>query len=94
MDMGMLQARITQMREAAAAISRSAARINDCIEAVDSEIKAIGTDRYANDSAEEFRREYNRLTPQLRESFDHLMRFHEKLNSSADEIEVAARPTG
>jgi uncharacterized protein YukE len=93
MDVGILQAKVMQMRDAASAIRNSAARVNDSIEAVDLEIKAIGSDRYMSDGAEEFRREYLRLTQDLKLAYEHLMRFHDKLNSSADEIEMASRPT-
>lgn len=93
MSMGIIQARITEMREAASAIRQSALRISESIDAADSEVKAIGPDRYQSPAAEEFRREYNRLTPDLREAYDDLMRFHEKLLTAADEIEVASRPT-
>jgi WXG100 family type VII secretion target len=94
MDIGALYARISQMRDAAATLGRSAARVSECIEAVDTEIRALSAERYLSESAEEFRREYNRLTPHLRDAHDHLVRFQDRLNAAADEIEVAARPTG
>lgn len=91
MDNGEVFARITQMREAAAALGKSAARVRDAVDAVDSEVRAIGPERFISPGAEIFRAEYNRLTPQLREAFEQLVRFQEKLNSSADDIETAAR---
>ena len=91
MDSGEIFARITQMREAAATIGRSAARVGDCIEAIDNEVRAIGPDRFMSIGAEAFRVEYNRLTPRLREAFDNLLRFQDKLTASADDIEVASR---
>ena len=92
MSTGLIQARIAEMREAAVALRQSAVRVAECMDAVDSEIKAIGPDRYSSTAAEDFRRDYNRLTPDLREAYDHLMRFHDKLMSAADEIEMASRP--
>lgn len=92
MSTGLIHARITEMREAAVALKQSALRISEGLESVDSEVKAIGPDRYMSTAAEDFRREYNRLTPELREAYDHLMRFHEKLMAAADEIEMASRP--
>ena len=41
--------------------------------------------------AEAFRVEYNRMTPQLREAFENLMRFQDKLITAADDIETASR---
>ncbi len=91
MDSGEIYARITQMREAATTIGRSAARVHDCIEAVDNEIRAISPDRFMSPGAEVFRAEYNRLTPRLREAFENLLHFQDKLNASADDIEAASR---
>ena len=91
MDTGELYARITQMREAATTIGRSATRVKDCIESVDNEVRALGSDRFMSIGAEAFRVEYNRLTPKLREAFDNLMRFQDKLITSADDIETASR---
>lgn len=91
MGHGELYARITQMRDSAATIGRSAARIRECIEAVDNEVVALGTDRFMSVGAEAFRAEYNRMTPRLREAFENLMRFQEKLTTAADDIETASR---
>jgi len=91
MDTGELYAKITQMREAATTLNRSAARIQECIEAIDTEVRAIGPDRFMSIGAETFRAEYYRLTPKLREAVDKLSGFQEKLTTSADDIEIAAR---
>lgn len=93
MDNGELYARIAQMREAAATLGRSAHRIHESIEAIESEVRALGADRFMSIGAETFRTEYNRLTPQLKEAFDQLSRFQEKLTASADDIEIASRST-
>jgi WXG100 family type VII secretion target len=91
MDRGEVYARIAQMREAATTINRSAAHIQDCMDAVDNEVRTLGADRFMSIGAESFRSEYNRLTPRLREAFDSLIRFHDKLDVSADDIEAASR---
>ncbi len=91
MDSGEIYARISQMREAATTVGRSAARVRDCIEAIDSEVRALGSDRFMSIGAEAFRAEYHRMTPKLKESFDKLIRFQDKLNTSADDIEAASR---
>ncbi len=91
MNVGEIYARITQMRDAAATINRSAAQINECIEAVESEMRALGPDRFMSISAEAFRAEYYRLTPKLREAFELLTGFQDKLNAAADDIEMASR---
>lgn len=88
---GEIYARITQMREASSTISRSAARVEDSLNAVDREVRSLGSDRFMSLGAEAFRAEYNRLTPRLHEAFDLLMRFQEQLAASADDIELAAR---
>jgi WXG100 family type VII secretion target len=93
MDIGIINARISQMRDVSASIARSAGRVNDAIEAAESEIRAVGADRYSSPAADEFRREYQRLTPRLREAYHQLLSFQDKLNRSADEIEAASRPT-
>lgn len=90
---GELLARITQMREASSILRGSANRIRECIDAVDSEIRALGVERYTSLAAEDFRSQYTRLTPILREASHKLDTFHEKLIAAADEIETAARPT-
>lgn len=91
MDHGEIYIRIEQMREAATAIGRSSSTIQDAIDAVDREVRALGADRFMSIGAEAFRAEYNRVTPQLRESFEQLRQFQEKLNVSADDIELAAK---
>lgn len=91
MDTGEIYAKITQMREASAAIGRSATNVRECIEAVDKEVWALGADRFMSPGAEAFRAEYMRLKPKLADAFDQLAMFQDKLNTSADDIEVAAR---
>lgn len=81
------------MREASSTIQRSAARIEGSLEAVDREIRALGSDRFMSLGAESFRAEYNRLRPRLKDAFELLVRFHEQLANSADDIEIAARVT-
>ncbi len=93
MEGGELLARLTEMREAANTIGNSAQRVNDAVDAVDAQVRAVGPDRFAGASADAFRAEYNRLTPALREAYDNLLLFREKLLQSADEIEAASRPT-
>jgi WXG100 family type VII secretion target len=93
MEGGELLARISEMREAANTIGNSAQRVSDAMDAVDAQVKALGPDRFSSPSAESFRAEYNRLTPSLREAYQDLITFKEKLLASADEIESAARPT-
>jgi len=89
---GELLARLTEMRDAANTIGNSAQRINECIDAVDGQVRALGPDRFSGAAADAFRGEYNRLTPQLRQANEDLMLFKEKLLQSADEIEAASRP--
>lgn len=91
MDRGEIYAKITQMRESAATIGRSATSIQNCMEAVDREIYTLGTDRFMSIGAEAFRAEYMRLKPRLEEAFEQLAQFQDKLNTSADDIEAAAR---
>lgn len=93
MGSGELIARITEMREAADAIGGSAQRINDAVDAVDAQVKALGPDRFASTAAKSFRTEYNRMTPRLKQAYEDLMLFKQKLIESADEIEAASRPT-
>jgi uncharacterized protein YukE len=93
MGNGELVARITEMRDAADAIGGSAQRINDAVDAVDAQVKALGPDRFASTAAESFRTEYNRVTPRLKQAYEDLMLFKQKLIESADEIEAASRPT-
>lgn len=93
MNQGELYARIAQMRESATKIGRSAAAINDCIEAVDREVWALGADRFMSVGAEGFRAEYYRLKPKLQEAFRQIQLFQEKLVTAADDIEAASRST-
>lgn len=88
---GELYARITQMREAASIIRRSATTVDSSLDAVEREVRALGADRFMSLGAEAFRAEYNRLAPRLRNAFAQIMSFHDHLNTSADDIEVAAR---
>lgn len=92
MDAGEIMVKITQMREAASTIGGSANRIIDSIEAVETEVRALGPERFMSIGAEAFRAEYNRLTPVLRDTFQNLVAFEEKLNNAADDIEMASRP--
>lgn len=93
MQGGELVARIGQMRDAANTIGTSADRINEAVDAVDAEVRALGPERFASTAADSFRAEYNRITPQLREAHESLLQFRDKLLESADEIEAAARPS-
>lgn len=93
MATGELYARIAQMRDAAVTLHKSASRIHEAIQAVDGEVRLLGSDRFASVGADAFRAEYYRLTPRLKESFDLLSAFHDKLSAAADDIEVAARTT-
>jgi uncharacterized protein YukE len=93
MNSGIINARISQMRDVSSSIARSAERVNDAIEAVEVEVRSMSPDQYSSPAADDFRREYQRLTPRLRAAYEHLLRFQEKLNQSADEIEAASRPT-
>lgn len=93
MNHGEIFARTTQMREAASALRSSSARIRESIDVVDFEIRALGADRYTSVAAEEFRAQYNRVTPILREVAHKLAIFQERLSLAADEIDLAARPT-
>jgi uncharacterized protein YukE len=89
---GEIMARITQMRESAATIHSSVTRIVECLDSVDAEVRSLGIERFTSVAAEEFRSQYLRLTPVLREAAQKMEVFQEKLTSAADEIEVAARP--
>lgn len=91
MDHGEIFAKITQMREAASSLGRSASNIDNSLQSVDREIRALGADRFMSIGAESFRAEYNRLTPKLHDAFELLHRFQDKLQTSADDIEMAAR---
>lgn len=91
MDRGEIYAKITQMRESAVTIGRSASTIQTCMESVDREIHTLGADRFMSVGAEAFRSEYMRLKPRLEEAFEQLAQFQDKLNTSADDIEAAAR---
>lgn len=91
METGELYAKISQMRTAATTLGRSAATITDCIDAIDREVQALSSDRFMSVGAETFRLEYNRATPRLRDAFEQLIAFQDKLNTSADDIEAASR---
>lgn len=93
MSSGEIYAKLYQLREAAGIIRRSTEQINRSIEAIDGEIHALSSDRFMSVGAEVFRTEYARLTPRLKETFDMLGTFHDKLYAAADDIEVAARTT-
>jgi uncharacterized protein YukE len=91
MNTGEMSARLQQMRDAADALGRSASQVTASIDAVDSEVRALGPERFMSLAAEGFRAEYNRLTPHLRETFEQLAAFRDKLHASVDDIEIAAR---
>jgi uncharacterized protein YukE len=91
MNVGELYARLHQMREAAQTIGQGAESVQRSIDVIESEIRALGSDRFMSVGAEAFRAEYARMTPRLRAAFDLLGGFREKLNGSADDIELAAR---
>jgi uncharacterized protein YukE len=91
MAIGEIQARIAQMRDAATTLRQSASRVSQSIESVDTEILALGPERFTSSGADMFRLEYQRLTPKLKDSFDLLTGFHSKLNEAADDIEAASR---
>jgi len=94
MDTGEIYAKITQMRSTATVLGRSSTTIMDSIEAIDREVRALSSDRFMSVGAETFRVEYNRATPKLRDAFEQLIAFQDKLNMSADDIEVASRSGG
>ena len=97
MNTGEIAARIQQMRDAADTLSRVSGQIQRSIDTVEGEVRALGPDRFMSLGAEAFRSEFTRLTPKLRETFETLASFRDKLHGSADDIEVAARasqPTG
>jgi uncharacterized protein YukE len=91
MNTGEIAARIQQMRDAADSLGRTAGNIQRSIDVVDGEVRALGPDRFMSLGAEAFRAEYFRLTPRLRETFEALAGFRDKLYASADDIEMAAR---
>ncbi len=91
METGELYAKISQMRTAASTLGRSAATISDSIDAIDREVQALSSDRFMSVGAETFRVEYNRATPKLRDAFEQLIAFQDKMNTSADDIEAASR---
>ncbi|MBK8135693.1 MAG: WXG100 family type VII secretion target [Chloroflexi bacterium] len=91
MNTGEITARIQQMRDAADTLGRSAGQIQRCIDTVESEVRALGPDRFMSLGAESFRAEFFRLTPKLHETFETLAAFRDKLHASADDIEVASR---
>jgi WXG100 family type VII secretion target len=92
MNEGELSVKLNEMREAATTIRTSAQRIDEIMMRVELQIQALNADRYAGNAAEQFRGEYVRLTPVLRDAHQKLLTFQEKLTLSADEIEAAARP--
>lgn len=94
MDTGEIYAKITQMRSTATVLGRSSTTIMDSIEAIDREVRALSSDRFMSVGAETFRVEYNRATPKLRDAFEQLIAFQDKLNMSADDIEAASRSGG
>lgn len=94
MNTGELSARIQHMREAADSLGRSAAQVSQSIDGIEAEVRALGPERFMSLAAEAFRAEYNRLTPHLRETFEQLAAFRDKLHASADDIEIAARAGG
>ena len=94
MDTGEIYAKISQMRTTAATLGRSTATIMDGIEAIDREVLALSSDRFMSVGAETFRVEYNRATPKLRDAFEQLIAFQDKLNTAADDIEAASRSGG
>jgi uncharacterized protein YukE len=91
MPSGELSARISQMRSAAQALRQGTEQLRLGLEAVDSEVRALGAERFMSLGAEAFRAEYARLTPRLRETLDVLAAFQARLSASADDIELAAR---
>lgn len=91
METGELFAKIAQMRDAADRIGRSVSHVDQCLDNIDVEIRALGSDRFMSIGAETFRSEYNRVMPRMRETFDLLRTFRESLNNSANDIETAAR---
>ncbi len=91
MSSGEIYAKLHQLREAASGLRQSTEQINRSIEAIDAEVRALSSDRFMSVGAEVFRAEYARLTPRLQETFALSGAFHDKLNASADDIEVAAR---
>ena len=94
METGEIYAKITQMRSTATTLGRSSATIMDSIDALDREVRALSADRFMSVGAETFRVEYNRATPKLRDAFEQLIAFQDKLNTSADDIEAASRSGG
>ena len=91
MNSGELTARIQQMRDAAAQLGSAAGQVQRSIDAIETEIRALGPDRFMSVGAEAFRAEYYRLTPKLRETFEQLAAFRDRLHASADDIEIASR---
>lgn len=89
---GELLARLQQMRDASGLIRTSASRIDEIMMRVELQMQALDPDRYAGFAADQFRSEYLRLTPVLRDAHQKLLVFQEKLSLSADEIETASRP--
>lgn len=91
--MATVHARIEQMRQTARNILTSAVAINDAITKTDAEANALGPDVYSSPGADQFRENYQRLTPRLRQAYDDLTRFQKQLQDAADEIEIASGTT-
>lgn len=86
-------AKIAQMRDAAQRIGASATNVNDAITKTDNETRHLGPEVYASPAADQFRDNYNRLTPTLRQAHEELMEFKRALERAADDIEMAAGGT-
>ena len=87
---GEVGARLDQMEEVAENIGNSATKIQSAIDQTDQEVSALSEDRYMSPGATEFRAQYARLTPRLREAATELIKFQEKLNEAAIDIRRAA----
>ncbi|MEO8393456.1 MAG: WXG100 family type VII secretion target [Chloroflexota bacterium] len=91
MSEGKVEARITQLRDAAANIGTSARKIDDAVNITDQQVTSLSEDKFMSDSAEAFRTRYKQLTPALVAAYNDLMAFKTKLEESADAIEAATR---
>jgi uncharacterized protein YukE len=80
---------IAQMRDSATTLSSSAASITDSMNVIDSNMKALGPDRYVSPSADRLRDAYARLYPTLMDVPDLLRRFENELRTAADAFERA-----
>jgi uncharacterized protein YukE len=83
-----LSARLDQMLESAESIGSSATKIREAVQQTDSEVRALGEDRYVSPGATAFRAQYFRLTPRLNQAADELLKFQNKLIEAEDEIRV------